>query len=318
MPGFVCQDSTGAPQGCSTVPGWQKQRWYRALCCSLPLLALSVLPVKAQRETIEPRYASFVNDPLIEGGRLERTTDEWRLSLDVKFANDCLADTGVIAESLDLPLRSSDTQASLRVFLLRQRVNPGGCPDIFTPVTRRLTVVTSPSSTVRRLVLINTNNEFSTQESGLRIHTLDVASAPQGTDPRTGPRIRANALTQENEFPTLNQVSLSSVRQDARKDRYTLQFDVLASSRCHLAGGIIVQIIESPKGDPRNGTMHDWLFVSTRRKRPCVEEGPGSIWKRYQISSEVTSEYSRQLVIVNRLRNGGETQVRPFTILNIR
>jgi hypothetical protein len=240
--------------------------------------------------------------------------------LKILFANDCLADTGVLPEYFDLPLQSSDAKRSLRVLLLRQRVNPDGCPDIFMPVTRYVTVVTSPSSTVRTLALLNASREFATGDRGLGVRTIEVTKERTSAGGKGGPRIRARDLTQVNYFPTLDNLSLSTTREGRRTYRYTLEFDAVAPSPCHLMKDVTVLLRERPQGGPGqdNGKMHDWLFVYCTGAGGCAETGAQEVRKRYRISSEVPVDYERLLVVVNRLRNGKETRERPFTVLEVR
>jgi len=283
------------------------------LCFLLPVFD-GVKCAGNETSVIEHRYASFTNDPTIEGGQLATTRDKWTLFVSARFANDCLADTGVVPEYVDLSPAGGAEVPSTRVVWLRQSVNPGGCPDTYMPVTRRIAVPMGPAATVRSVIVLNASTAFSAGLPGLQAHVFAVGDAPLA-DGEVDHRVRAVELALADWFPTFQNVSLQT-RPGAAG--YSLEFDVVAPTRRHLDSTPVAWIRQQV--DPsESGVTDDWLLVFFPGASRLPEAPGPTVRQRYRIvTSERAVGAGHLVIIVNPVVDSGQQRAGPFTVLTVR
>jgi len=267
---------------------------------------------------IEPEYSSFANDPVVEWARLVKDSGEWLLLIRVQFMNACLADTGLIPQIFDLP-RVGGGKPITRIVLLRQRINPDGCPDIFMPVTRRLDIVMRPSANIRYVILIDARASATEAKDGKALASLgarlfDVTLAGDASDAGAGEqRIRAIDLTKTMTYPILENLDL---RQDAKSGAYTFEFDVIAPKGA--AGRPPkVHIRESPIRSEKDD-VQDWIIISFSGASPRVEAG-NRPYQRYRVVSDPKARPGKNIVFVNPVAQQQKlAPTSPFTVFRAR
>ncbi len=284
------------------------------LFCLLFPVSDGVKAAGNETSVIEHRYTSFSNDPTIEGGQLATTRDEWTLVVSARFANDCLADTGVVPEYVDLSPAGSAEPPSTRVVWVRQSINPGGCPDIYMPVTRRIAVPMGPAPTVRLVIVLNVSAAFSAGLPGLQAHVFAVGG-DLPADGEVDYRVRAVELNLADWFPTIQDVSF---RTRPGAAGYSLEFDVVAPSRRHLDSTPVAWIRQ--KVDPsESGVTDDWLFVFFPGASRLPEPPGPTFRQRYRIvTSERAVGAGHRVIIVNPVVDSGQERAGPFTRLTVR
>lgn len=284
--------------------------------CMFLITFVSTVQAPIEPMTLHARHTSFSNDPIIENGRLEQTEREFQLILTARFANDCLADAGVTAETIDFPVTASQSQPALRVLSLRQRVHPQGCPDILMPVSRTLRVTSSALKGIRSVVLLNVSKEFSNLSEGLRARRFEVGSEINGVKVADGLTISATEKNRSDYFPVLGNVEAKYVADGRRGPRYTLQFEVIAPQSCHDAGTPDFELRESSGGpDDESGDIRDWLTVFIPGAGSCSGANEKHMTRRYTVTTEEVTKGRRQVVIVNRVL--GQSSEKPFSMISM-
>ena len=247
---------------------------------------------------------SLVSNPMIGQPGLRTEGRKWELFFDARFFNDCLADTGIATMYSDLGATSTEGSDGIRLFEIRQKPNPAGCPDIYMPVTRHYRTEMSPAHGVQRIVLMNCFDRGSEAESRFQVCVLAV--------PETGPWVDkadsrvpvvANPRPQTELLPVLSNLRiLRSPGTVGRRVTFTLGFDVVFPSDCHAEKGIEIEIIESPLGisDKTGNPVLEWLAVVNPGISDCPKNEKGMILRRYEVPRSVRSDYPRKLVVVNR------------------
>lgn len=268
---------------------------------------------------LTPSERSLTNEPALSQARFVAARDRWRLLLDARFGNDCLADAGAAAGYVDLPPPSGGPARS-RLLLVRQTPSPEGCPDIYQPVTRKLAVAMPPGDAIAHLLVMDLEQPEGEAGSELRLGIFAVADAGDSGEPSgAAATVPAAPLYGGSELPVLSDVVVSHGQAGRGERRYEVTFLARFPDRCHARRGLAAEIVESRTGvsDASGAAVVEWLFVAPGEGEPCTGAAGPPVTVRYAIVRERRGDYARTLVVVNPTTAAPAGRMPPFFVAEL-
>lgn len=287
------------------------------LRCVMALLG--VLIPMANAAALEPVIRSLINDPTIVSAELQASPATLRLITELQYANDCLADTGIAPWFADFRGVTAADEPTVRVLMLRQRVNPNGCPDIFAPTTRRVVINSPGSRRIGRVVVLNAPGPLNRPSPRDIIVSLDASRASTSHGSQTGGvALRATDLGLKEHLPALEEVKVRVLSRQPGELRYSVEFKLLSSGRCGDTSGVIARLFESPRYHEGGDTEQQiaWLLISVPRAKDCPVAADGT--RVVEHIEAVGRLRHTRLVIINDMQMTGATRALPFSTFDLR
>lgn len=101
---------------------------------------------------VEMQTFSFSNSPILVNPVYSDSASGISIEAEAVYVNDCYADAGADVYHVDIPSESSQMS---RIFILMQRSPPEGCPEIFSPTTRPVTISSDSKTELSDLQLLD-------------------------------------------------------------------------------------------------------------------------------------------------------------------
>ncbi len=274
------------------------------------------LPTAIAEENLDVKTYSLTNSPLLINPQGFQGNNQLFVKAHVRFVNDCYADAGVDVTYIDLPVYGSkDVQ---RLLILKQKINPEGCYDIYHPVVRPFKIFSKALPTINNFMLIDhvigTDRKLIPPPVSLQV--TRQGNIPCDTDEETAQEAFPPKGS-TGKIPELSAAHITSINIDDLV-RYTFEAKVPVSKGKTVGEAFSVWRFETRFGveEHLESQITDWLFLL-----PKFQEKSGTTLesKVFHIEIEGAKGAARRLGIVNPLSSilHIEQRGKPFTFLDV-
>jgi hypothetical protein len=271
---------------------------------------------------------SFTNSPELSRAAWHiEDSRNWQVSFDSRFANECLADGGIEVTYVDIRAHSSSSAEAgsmgdlTRVAWVTQKRTAGGCPEIYSPVTRPYVTEFPAAPNLDELVLLDYHEPGERVDIELQVFRLDRARNGRSSNfSGLGQSVTARPWHGQGTLPTLFSVNVSLQKRTHAdsKQSYGIDLELADAEGCGASNAPRVLLLESRTGvsDRTGRDVFEWMFVGEDSTSSCTQDlkAPSV---HHHLERTVPTMYKRTLVIGNSVRgkhSAGQWPVSRFRI----
>ncbi len=282
------------------------------LMAILTMLRMSVSHAQPPAPAVE--VYSFTNSPELSSAawRIEDSRN-WQVSFAARFANECLAQSGIEVTYADVRAHSSSGAEAgsrgdrTRVAWVTQKPMAGGCPEIYSPVTRPYVIDFPAAPNLDELVLLDYHEPGEHVDIELQVFRLDRARTGRSSNfSGRGQSITSRPWHGQDTLPTLSSadVSLQKRTRAGSEQSYGIDLELADGEGCGVGNALRVLFLESRTGvsDRTGGDVFEWMFVGEASTNGCTQDlkAPSV---RHHLERTVPTMYKRALVIGNSVQD---------------
>ena len=310
----------------ATRRAWLLHSLFCTLMAILTMLRMSASAAQQPSPAVD--VYSFTNSP--ELSRVAWRIDDsqnWQVSFDARFANECLAEGGIEVTYADVhahPLSSAEVGSSdefTRVVWVTQKRTVGGCPEIYSPVTRPYVTDFPTVPNLDELVLLDYHEPGESVDLELQVFRLDRTR--NGKSPNfsgLGQSVTASPWHGQGALPLLSSVDVAFQKTTSPhlEQSYRIDLELADGKGCGSGNAPHILFLESRTGvsDRSGGDVFEWMFVGNDSSSGCTQDlNAPSV--RHHLERTVPTTYKRTLMIGNAVRGKHATGQWPVSRFRI-
>lgn len=286
-------------------------RLFVTLIAVLTMLRMSASAAQQPSPAVD--VYSFTNSPELSRAAWRiQDSQNWQVSCEATFANECLAESGIEVTYGDVRAHlSSSAEAGsngdlTRVAWITQKPRVGGCHDIYSPVTRPYVVDFPAGPILDELVLLDYHEPGETVDAELRVFRVDRAR--NGRSPNfsgLGRGVTARPWYGQGPLPLLSSVDVSPQKttRAGSEQSYGIDLEMSDGEGCGAGNAPRVLFLESRTGvsDRTGADVFEWMLVGNDSSNGCTQD-PKMPSVRHHLERTVPTTYKRTLIIGNAVR----------------